>query len=100
MKIKCFKTHLGEDGHKDDFLNPPTSLSRDLGEALKMSDFTDMTIVCEKKEFRCHKFILAARYHGFFYHLFILTQYTISSIAYINIYFLPIGGKEDKGGLK
>ncbi|XP_023340926.1 speckle-type POZ protein B [Eurytemora carolleeae] len=50
-----------EDGIKDDFLNPPTSLSNDLGEALKMADFTDMTIVCDQKEFHCHKFILAAR---------------------------------------
>jgi len=61
LRYSFTQTHLGEDGHKDDFLHPPTSLSRDLGEALKMSDFTDMTIVCEKKEFRCHKFILAAR---------------------------------------
>ena len=50
------------DGSSDDFLNPPSSLSNDLSEALKISDFTDMTIVCDKKEFHCHKFILAARY--------------------------------------
>ena len=26
------------------------------------NDFTDMTIVCDKREFHCHKFMLAARY--------------------------------------
>jgi len=63
LRYTFTQTFNGEDGHRDDFLNPnpPTSLSSDLAEALKMADFTDMTIVCDKKEFHCHKFILAAR---------------------------------------
>jgi len=37
------------------------SLSCDMRDAFAMSDFTDMTIVCDKREFHCHKFMLAAR---------------------------------------
>ena len=61
LRYTFSKTSFGEDGHKDDFLNPQSSLSSDLEEALKLADFTDMTIVCDKKEFHCHKFILSAR---------------------------------------
>jgi len=62
VKLRYFaQTCSNEEGLDDDFLNPQTSLSSDLGEALKSADFTDMTIVCDKKEFHCHKFILAAR---------------------------------------
>ena len=43
------------------FLDGSNSLSSDLSDAFKNSDFTDMTIVCDKREFHCHKFILAAR---------------------------------------
>jgi len=49
------------DTHQDDFLVPTTSLSRDMGEAFTATDFTDMTIVCDQREFHCHKFMLAAR---------------------------------------
>jgi len=61
VKLRFTLTRSSIDGSSDDFLNPPSSLSSDLSEALKISDFTDMTIVCDKKEFHCHKFILAAR---------------------------------------
>ena len=37
------------------------SLSSDLSDAFKSTDFTDMTIVADKREFHCHKFMLAAR---------------------------------------
>jgi hypothetical protein len=30
-------------------------------DAFASNDFTDMTIVCDKREFHCHKFVLAAR---------------------------------------
>ena len=29
-------------------------------DAFASNDFTDMTIVCDKREFHCHKFLLAA----------------------------------------
>lgn len=61
VKLRFTLTRSSLDGSDNDFLNPPSSLSNDLSEALKISDFTDMTIVCDKKEFHCHKFILAAR---------------------------------------
>ena len=54
-------TSIG-DSHQDEFLVPSTSLSRDMGEAFTATDFTDMTIVCDKREFHCHKFMLAARW--------------------------------------
>jgi len=47
--------------NEDDFLVPTTSLSRDMRQAFTETDFTDMTIVCDKREFHCHKFMLAAR---------------------------------------
>ena len=37
------------------------SLSCDMRDAFASNDFTDMTIVCDKREFHCHKFLLAAR---------------------------------------
>lgn len=37
------------------------SLSCDMRDAFGSNDFTDMTIVCDKREFHCHKFVLAAR---------------------------------------
>jgi len=37
------------------------SLSCDMKDAFASNDFTDMTIVCDKREFHCHKFMLAAR---------------------------------------
>ena len=37
------------------------SLSCDMRDAFASNDFTDMTIVCDKREFHCHKFMLAAR---------------------------------------
>jgi len=46
---------------EEDFLVPTTSLSRDMRQAFIETDFTDMTIVCDKREFHCHKFMLAAR---------------------------------------
>eukprot|EP00088_Acartia_fossae_P071539 TRINITY_DN9837_c1_g2_i4.p1 TRINITY_DN9837_c1_g2~~TRINITY_DN9837_c1_g2_i4.p1 ORF type:complete len:379 (+),score=89.55 TRINITY_DN9837_c1_g2_i4:59-1195(+) len=61
VKLRFSLTRTSLDGSDNNFLNPPSSLSNDLSEALKSSDFTDMTIVCDKKEFHCHKFILAAR---------------------------------------
>ena len=45
----------------DTFLDGGNSLSSDLCHAFTDSDFTDMTIVCDKREFHCHKFMLAAR---------------------------------------
>ena len=45
----------------DNFLDGSNSLSSDLSDAFKSTDFTDMTIVCDKREFHCHKFMLAAR---------------------------------------
>ena len=38
------------------------SLSCDMRDAFASNDFTDMTIVCDKREFHCHKFLLAARW--------------------------------------
>ena len=38
------------------------SLSCDMRDAFASNDFTDMTIVCDKREFHCHKFLLAARF--------------------------------------
>jgi hypothetical protein len=36
--------------------------NQELGvQAFASADFTDMTIVCDKREFHCHKFMLAAR---------------------------------------
>jgi hypothetical protein len=61
VKLRFTLTKSSVDGSANEFLNPPSSLCNDLSEALKISDFTDMTIVCDKKEFHCHKFILAAR---------------------------------------
>ena len=39
------------------------SLSCDMRDAFASNDFTDMTIVCDKREFHCHKFLLAARWY-------------------------------------
>ena len=47
--------------YTDNFLDGSNSLSSDLSDAFRCSDFTDMTIVCDKREFHCHKFMLAAR---------------------------------------
>ena len=43
--------------HVDNFLDGSNSLSSDLSDAFKSTDFTDMTIVCDKREFHCHKFM-------------------------------------------
>ena len=45
----------------DTFPAGTNSLSSDLNDAFKSTDFTDMTIVVDKREFHCHKFMLAAR---------------------------------------
>ena len=45
----------------DTFPAGTNSLSSDLSDAFKSTDFTDMTIVADKREFHCHKFMLAAR---------------------------------------
>lgn len=47
--------------YTDNFLDGSNSLSSDLSDAFRQTDFTDMTIVCDKREFHCHKFMLAAR---------------------------------------
>jgi len=44
-----------------DFLEASNTLSCDMRDAFASNDFTDMTIVCDKREFHCHKFMLAAR---------------------------------------
>ena len=54
-------TSSGHQEFRDNFVDGSNSLSGDLGDAFKSSDFTDMTIVCDKREFHCHKFMLAAR---------------------------------------
>ena len=43
------------------------SLSCDMRDAFASNDFTDMTIVCDKREFHCHKFLLAARWSTTWY---------------------------------
>ena len=45
----------------DTFPGGTNSLSSDLSDAFRSTDFTDMTIVADKREFHCHKFMLAAR---------------------------------------
>ena len=47
--------------YTDNFLDGSNSLSSDLSDAFRQTDFTDMAIVCDKREFHCHKFMLAAR---------------------------------------
>merc|ERR1719186_27743 len=94
-----------EAGSDDSSLNPPSSLSNDLSEALKSSDFTDMTIVCDKKEFHCHKFILAARSEVFaamFRHEFREKQYSrvdVKEIAAVTmellLYYIYTGQVKD-----
>jgi len=44
-----------------DFLSASNQMATDLRDAFASNDFTDMTIVCDKREFHCHKFMLAAR---------------------------------------
>ena len=51
----------GDQTISHDFLDATNSLSCDLGDSFKSTDFTDMTIICDKREFHCHKFMLAAR---------------------------------------
>eukprot|EP00090_Calanus_glacialis_P013558 TRINITY_DN22222_c0_g1_i1.p1 TRINITY_DN22222_c0_g1~~TRINITY_DN22222_c0_g1_i1.p1 ORF type:complete len:374 (-),score=141.01 TRINITY_DN22222_c0_g1_i1:52-1173(-) len=51
----------GDQTISHDFLDATNSLSCDLSDAFKSTDFTDMTIICDKREFHCHKFMLAAR---------------------------------------
>jgi len=51
----------GDQTISHEFLDATNSLSFDLGDAFKSTDFTDMTIICDKREFHCHKFMLAAR---------------------------------------
>jgi len=94
-----------EQGSDDSALNPPSSLSYDLSEALKNADFTDMTIVCDKKEFHCHKFILAARSEVFaamFRHEFREKQYSrvdVKEIAAVTmellLYYIYTGQVKD-----
>ncbi len=43
-------------------LSAVSCANQELGvQAFASADFTDMTIVCDKREFHCHKFMLAAR---------------------------------------
>jgi len=50
-----------EQNFSQNFLDGTNSLSCDLKDAFSSTDFTDMTIICDKREFHCHKFMLAAR---------------------------------------
>lgn len=60
-KMAFAQERSSDNSRNDEFLVPTTSLSSDMAEAFASADFTDMTIVCDKREFHCHKFMLAAR---------------------------------------
>jgi len=60
--IEPSSQEMGQDSSTHEFLDRQgNSLSCDMRDAFASNDFTDMTIVCDKREFHCHKFLLAAR---------------------------------------
>lgn len=56
-----FVQEVAQDSSHEFLDGQNNSLSSDMRDAFASNDFTDMTIVCDKREFHCHKFMLAAR---------------------------------------